>query len=184
MYGLVNKALEQMIVENYGEESWTIIKEEAKVDVNVFISNISYPDEFTYNLVGAASTKLQIEANDLLHDFGKYWVLNTGAKSYQSLFEAGGSTLKEFLINLQDFHARVMLYYPNLSPPTFFVENIQEESLDLHYMSHRKGLTEFVRGLLDGLAEYYGTDIDIEAFAGPLGPKSHDIFHIMFIGKE
>ena len=181
MYGLVNKALEQMIIESYGDKSWKAIKDKADDDINVFISNISYPDDITYKLVGAASAELNIEAGILLYDFGKYWVLKTGAQSYRSLFEAAGSTLKEFLLKLQDFHARVMLYYPNLTPPTFFIENIQDKSLDVHYMSHRKGLTEFVRGLLDGLAEYYETNIHVEAFSGPDGPMSHDIFHIKFI---
>lgn len=181
MYGLVNKALENMIIENHGENNWMAIKKRANLDINAFISNVSYPDEVTYNLISSTSAELNMNHKLILYDFGKYWVLRTGVDSYGELFQSAGSSLKEFLINLQDFHARVMLYYPKLSPPTFFVANVNEESLDLHYKSHRHGLTEFVRGLIDGLAELYDTQVVIEFNAGFDGHMAHDIFHIKFI---
>lgn len=180
MYGLVNKALQNMLTEHHGEKNWKLIKQRANVDINVFISNLDYPDQITYNLIEAASDELNVDASILLHNFGKYWVLKTGAESYGDLFKSAGETLKDFLINLPDFHARVMLYYPNLSPPTFFIENVKEESLDLHYMSHRLGLTEFVRGLIHGLSEFYDTSVEVYSRPGMEGQLAHDIFTIEF----
>ena len=58
MYGLVNKAVEELVVSNFGEDKWELIKSKAGVDVDVFISNESYPDSMTYDLVGAASEVL------------------------------------------------------------------------------------------------------------------------------
>ena len=55
MYGLVNKAIEDLVVSNFGEDKWEAIKAKAGVDVEVFVSNEAYPDDITYNLVGAAS---------------------------------------------------------------------------------------------------------------------------------
>ena len=39
MYGLVNRAIEGLVVENYGDNVWEEIKAKAKIDIDVFISN-------------------------------------------------------------------------------------------------------------------------------------------------
>ena len=33
MYGIVNKAIEELVIENFGEQKWEIIKEKSGVDV-------------------------------------------------------------------------------------------------------------------------------------------------------
>ena len=45
MYGMVNKAVEDMVCMHHGEEAWEQIKSKAGVDVEVFVSNEGYPDE-------------------------------------------------------------------------------------------------------------------------------------------
>ena len=55
MYGMVNKAIEDLVRSNFGEDSWNRIKERAGVDEVAFISNEPYPDDVTFRLVGAAS---------------------------------------------------------------------------------------------------------------------------------
>ena len=56
MYGMVNKALEEMIRSRYGDSAWEAVRCEAKVAIEVFISNDAYPDELTYNLVALPVT--------------------------------------------------------------------------------------------------------------------------------
>ena len=56
MYGLVNKAIEDLAIAVGGKEAWGQIKEEAGVDLVAFVSMDAYPDELTYSLVGAASS--------------------------------------------------------------------------------------------------------------------------------
>lgn len=55
MYGIVNKAIEDLVKVNFGEDKWDAIKEKSGVDVDFFISNEPYDDEITYKLAGAAS---------------------------------------------------------------------------------------------------------------------------------
>ena len=57
MYGLVNKAVEGLVVSNFGEETWEQIKGRASVDIDMFISNDSYPDSITYDLLVAEPRK-------------------------------------------------------------------------------------------------------------------------------
>ena len=71
MYGMVNKALQSLITQDYGEEAWESIKKEAGVEVQHFVSNDGYPDEVTYKLVAAACKTLHADATKLLFAFGQ-----------------------------------------------------------------------------------------------------------------
>ena len=72
------------------------------------MSNESYDDSVTFNLAGAASEVLGISVSEVLVAFGEYWVLRTGQEKYGALLKAGGSNFSEFMINLPNFHSRVM----------------------------------------------------------------------------
>ena len=148
MYGMVNKAVEDMVVIHHGELIWEQIKSKAGVEVEVFMSNESYSDDITYNLVAAASEVLKVPAEQILIGFGEHWVLHTAQAGYGGLMNAAGKTLPEFMRNLPNFHSRVTMIFPKLQPPHFEGTDITERSLKLHYHSHRKGLAPFVMGLM------------------------------------
>ncbi len=90
MYGMVNRAIEEMVCAQYGEQSWAQIAARAAIDVDVFVSNEGYPDEMTYALVDAASQVLDVPATQMLEEFGRYWVLHTARTGYGDLLAAGG----------------------------------------------------------------------------------------------
>lgn len=112
MYGMVNKAVEDMVCSNYSEAVWEKIKLRAGVDVDVFMSNESYSDDITYRLVGAASEVLQLPAEQILIGFGEHWVLHTAQEGYGGLMSAAGKNLPDFLRNLPRFHDRVAMIFP------------------------------------------------------------------------
>jgi len=178
MYGIVNKAIESLVIENFGEAKWKIIKETSGIDVDFFMSNEPYDDDITYKLAGAVSKEMNITVSDVLITFGEYWVLKTGKEKYGNLMEAGGSNLKDFLKNLPSFHNRVMLFYPKLTPPEFKVTHIEERSLHVHYFSKREGLKEFVRGLLQGLGKLYNTPVQIELIEDRDAGADHEVFKV------
>jgi hypothetical protein len=180
MYGIVNQAIQGLVVENFGEDKWQRIKEKAGVKVEYFLSDQSYDDEITFNLVGAASSVLESPATAILEAFGKYWVLKTGMEKYGNLMKAGGNSFKEFLQNLPHFHSRIMLIYPKLSPPEFMVETIDENTILLHYYSSRDGLTHFVIGLIHGIAEMFKTSCSMELKSSEKKDVWHDVFEITF----
>jgi hypothetical protein len=142
------------------------------------LSNEAYDDAVTYKLAIAASEVLGLSLTQVLIAFGEFWVLNTGKKKYGALMETGGSNLKEFLINLPNFHNRVALIYPNLAPPEFRISHLTEQGLQLHYHSHRPGLKEFVRGLVQGLSKLYDTPTKIEIIASRDEGHDHEIYAI------
>lgn len=178
MYGIVNKAIEELITENFGADKWDAIKEKSGVDIDYFISNEPYDDDITYKLAGAASEVMSITVNDVLIAFGEWWVLRTVKEKYGGLMDAGGSTLKDFLINLPMFHNRVMMIYPKLTPPEFKVSDLTESGLHLHYFSKRAGLKEFVRGILQGLSKSYNTPLTIELIEDRDTGSNHEVFKL------
>ena len=55
MYGLVNKAVEGLVRERFGEETGEEVKRKAGVDADVFVGMEQCPDDATSKLVAAAS---------------------------------------------------------------------------------------------------------------------------------
>ena len=178
MYGIVNKAIEDLVKTNFGEEKWDAIKAHSGVDIDYFISNEAYDDNITFNLVGSVGEIMGMPVSDVLHAFGEWWILKTGKEKYGGLMEAGGQNLKEFLINLPIFHNRIMLMYPKLTPPEFKVSDIEERSIHVHYFSKREGLQEFVRGLLSGLGKMYDTPTEIQLLQSRDDGSNHEIFKV------
>ncbi len=178
MYGIVNKAIEDLVIENFGEKKWDAIKLRSGVDVDFFIGNDPYDDDITYKLAGAVAEEMNIPLGAVLETFGEWWVLRTGKEKYGSLMEAGGNSLREFLINLPVFHNRVILIFPKLTPPEFKITDLKEQSLHLHYFSKREGLQDFVRGLLYGLGKMYNAPTTVELIQSRNEGSSHEIFRV------
>ena len=162
MYGLVNKAIEDMVRSSYGDDVWQKIKEEAEISIEIFSSMEGYPDDVTHRLVKAASKILSMSASEIMEAFGAYWVKYTAEEGYGEILEISGDNLPEFLDNLDDLHARVGVSFPKLEPPSFECTDVEDNSLNLHYYSHREGLAPMVIGLVKGLGERFETEVRVE----------------------
>ena len=178
MYGIINKAIQELVTENYGEEKWHKILALSAIEEDFFISNEPYDDDITFKLANAVSKEMNININDVLLTFGEWWVVKTTKDKYGTLMQSGGATFKEFVMNLPVFHNRVMLIYPKLTPPEFKVTDVCETSLQLHYISSREGLQEFVRGLIQGLGIMFNTPVNIDLIQSRENGNSHEIFKI------
>ena len=70
MYGLVNKAIQDLVTEKFGEEKWVEIKKLSGFQDDFFVGLQSYPDDLTYTLVKNASKVLGADASVVLELFG------------------------------------------------------------------------------------------------------------------
>ncbi len=177
MYGMVNKAVQDLIVTNHGAGVWENIRQQAGVEEEMFISSETYPDELTFRLVAAASAVLAVPAEVVLNEFGRWWILKTTQEGYGHLMKAGGKSLGEFLANLPNFHTRIVMM-PALRPPEFECSDVEKNSLRLHYRSHRRGLSAFVIGLLDGLGEMFATPVTLCHEQRQDDGADHDVFQV------
>lgn len=162
MYGLVNQAVKDLVVSQFGEDKWNAICEEAQSPTKDFVNMQYYPDSVTYGLVGAASKHLGLPAETILLEFGKYWVKYTAKTGYGPIMDLFGHDFKSCLIGLNNLHARMGLSMPELTPPRFDFKEVATHLYKVEYQSKRAGLEPFVKGLLLGLAEKFGTQVEID----------------------
>jgi Haem-NO-binding len=102
MYGLVNKAIQDMVCSKFGLETWQTIKQAAAVQDDSFSSMEGYPDDVTHRLVKAASTVLELAPAQVMEAFGEFWVEYTADQGYGELMDMSGDDLPEFLDNLDN----------------------------------------------------------------------------------
>lgn len=162
MYGLVNRAIEQLVVSTGGEAAWQRVCRRAGVAAEGFVAMCPYDDGITYRLVGAVSEELGLAPEQVLEAFGNYWVLYTAEEGYGELMHACGEDLRQFLDNLNELHGRIETIFPGLRPPHFEVQDVAPGEYWLHYGSEREGLAPMVVGLLKGLAKRFGQAVEIE----------------------
>ena len=155
MYGLVNKALEDMVKNRFGQPEWNEVRRRAGVDIEVFVSNHGYSDDITYKLVDAVCERTKLPADQVLKDFGRHWILKTARDGYGELLALGGKSVPEFLRNLPNFHARVSLIFPHLEPPRFQMHEPHSDPLgpSLSLTSRR------TRAICDGLDRWNRHDV-------------------------
>lgn len=180
LYGLVNLAIREMIQSRFGEDTWKDVCSEAGLERGTFEAMTSYPDSITYDLVGASSTVLKTEPEQLLQDFGEYWVLFSGKTVHGPLMSTQGKTFVEFVQQLDAMHSRIAMTFTDLSPPSFRCSNISENALTLHYYSHREGLAPFVIGLMRGVGKMFGLTLTTTPTVSKGPTCDHVQFHVTF----
>jgi Haem-NO-binding len=182
MYGLVNKAIQDMVCSKFGLETW----QTAAVQDDSFSSMEGYPDDVTHRLVKAASSVLALSPAQVMEAFGEFWVEYTATQGYGELMDMSGDDLPEFLDNLDNMHARVGVSFPKLQPPSFNCSDTTtdsatgDEALKLHYHSHREGLAPMIVGLVKGLGSRFNTDVDITHTCSKADGASHDEFLVKY----
>lgn len=182
MYGLVNRAFQELVCARYGEPIWQQIRIKAGVEDEVFVRMDSYPDAVTYQLMEAASDVLQTPSDVLLEEFGRHWMRYTSLEGYGDLLADMGSNFHQALAGLDGMHARVGLLYPDLRPPLFRCTDITLDGLRLHYHSERTGFAHMVVGLVEGLGEKFGLKVGITHAVARGAVQDHDSFDIRILG--
>jgi len=148
MYGLVNRAIQQMVCTQHGEDFWQRVKDRAELkDLDYFLTYQAYPDDVAHRLVAAATVELGLSADQIMQAFGEYWITNTALEGYEQLLESTSETLPDFLDQLDNLHARAAVAFPELQPPSFRCEHRADRSITLEYRSKRKGLAPMVTDL-------------------------------------
>ena len=169
MYGMVNKAIEQMVRRHFGDTAWGAVKRRAGATQEVFVSTEIYPDELTVRLIAATAECTGTRVTEVLQRFTEYWVLDAPGSEYGHLFGIAGRSLGQYLANLPQLHDRIALQFPALQPPRLLVTERTERSLRLHYFGRRPGLNALMKGFIRGAAKRFATPVRLtrEPSVGP-----------------
>jgi len=132
MYGMIHKAIRDMVKTVHGEQAWLSVLNESGAADGDFLSLRSYNDEIAYNLVGACSKILGAPAEACLEDFGRFWILVTASEHYGDMMRSYGQDTFSLLGKMDEMHESI-----------------------------RAGLSPFVLGLVLGLGEFYSEPVSI-----------------------
>jgi len=179
MKGIINKGIQDLVESKFGSETWDKVKEVAGCNEPFFAAGKDYPDELTVSLVEVVSETTGLSIEDVMVEFGKFWVPNTGCKSYPSYFQIAGTSSREFLMNMDKVHTLVTRSLPNAAPPRFEYEELEDGRLLMHYKSSRR-LCPVLRGLILGVGIHHDEELQVEEIACSLRGDPHCIMEVTF----
>ncbi|MBN1297538.1 heme NO-binding domain-containing protein [bacterium] len=160
MKGIINKGIKDFIEYQFGSENWNRVRLQAQCPSILFSVAEDYPDKLTEDLFVAAVIILNRPVDDLMSDFGKFWVSNTGRRAYPTLFEIAGRNSRSFLKNMDKIHRIATRNIPNAHPPELKCTDLQNGNLLMHYKSPRK-LCSVLRGLIQGVGVYFQEELTV-----------------------
>ncbi len=178
MYGMVNQAMQKMVVDIHGEDTWLRIRERAGCDIEAFVRMDAYSDSVTYSLVGAAVEELEAEPAALLHAFGVYWISYAQSAGYGDFFQTCDS-YPSFVQQLDAMHARLQMAFRELRAPQFACTLESPDAVRVIYRSHRHGLDPFVVGLFEGLGPVFNVNAAVSKTAEHVSEESGVEIHYL-----
>jgi hypothetical protein len=161
MYGLMNRGFEDLVLSIGGEPLWDEVRTRAGLTDLTVSAMRNYPDSLTDDLVLATAQVLGMSREQVLRALGRRWMQYTVRAGYGPLLALAGGTLPAFLRSLDALHSRIALSMPGSTPPSFTVFERDSGHFRLEYRSTRSGFAPLVIGLLEGLAELFGTPVSV-----------------------
>lgn len=161
MYGMVVKALADVVRARADEQAWEAVCSHAGTSTH-FVGTRDYPEQLVAELVVHSAAALATSTEEVLRALGRHWIRYTGREGWGPLLQALGPDLVGALQRLDALHVRVGLALPHLRPPSFRVSQVDDEGLLLHYRSSRPALEPMVCGLVEELGLLFGSPVDVQ----------------------
>lgn len=159
MKGVIFNLLEEIVRDEFGEDTWDALLAAAKLD-GAYTSLGNYPDEDLTRIVMAAAAALKKEPQEIVRWAGER-AAPKFAQRYPKFFSAHTSA-RSFVLTLNEIiHPEVRKIYPGANVPVFEFDTRSEATLVVFYSSARK-LCAFAEGLVTGVAAHYGEEARIE----------------------
>jgi hypothetical protein len=160
MKGTIVKCLQELVTEQFGKDTWQQSLEDAGIRRNTMFLTITDVDDATVmNVIQAVCRNVGITLEQAADAFGDYWV-NVYSQKLYAQFYANHTTAKDFLLDMDKLHLSMTKTMPTAHPPRFRYEWSQENTLIIHYQSHR-GLIDFVVGLAKGVGTFYQETLNV-----------------------
>ena len=159
MKGLVLTFFEDMVIEDYGLDTWTSILEEAGLE-GAYTAAMNYPDEEIIQLVEKLSGITGVAGDALVTVFGTRMFPRFVERYPQFIDEK--QDLLGFLHSVNDvIHMEVRKLYPEAALPEFEYDWPAANVLLMKYKSSRQ-LCSLALGLIQAAADHYRTGCTIE----------------------
>lgn len=160
MKGIIAISLKRLVKKEYGLDKWYDILERSGFSKYKLIKASDDLDDAGFmKIIESTCVVLDITLEQAADAFGDYWV-NEYAPEVYAVYYKNAKTAKEFILNMNTVHQKVVLNLENARPPTFEFEWKDDNTLHISYKSHRN-LAVLMIGLLKGVSRYYNEDLQI-----------------------
>ena len=166
-------------MQRVSKAAWQGIEQQLGLGAADFITARVYADEQTLALCAVCATTLNLEPSDFFEEFGEFWVGFAASGPYRGVMKATGSSLPEFITNLDRMHGTIRAAMPDAQTPLFELVEHADDSLLVRYRSPRQGLEPLVKGLLLGLIGFFGDKGTVDQLPSQPG---HTDFRISMAG--
>ncbi|HHF7373678.1 TPA: heme NO-binding domain-containing protein [Legionella bozemanae] len=179
MKGIVFTSLNDMIIEQYGIETWDhIVTQMDLPSGGSYTVGGTYADTELSQLIYALVKIKNLEFSVFLESFGEY-MFSILLNKY-SIFLKKDMSLKEFLKSVDGtIHVEVKKLYPHEKLPSITYEETSPNQLIMLYRSPRK-LCYFAIGLIKGAAKHFKKKITINHTLCMLQKNDHCRLEITF----
>jgi len=160
MKGIIVECLGKLVVTQFGQDKWEkSLKDVGLSPFRVFWPSSDIDDAKVMELVAAVCKNLDISLAQAADAFGEYWINSYTPYTYPQYY-ARHSTARDFLLDLNNIHLEMTRMMQDAQPPKFDYTWRDDETLVIHYKSHR-GLVDFVVGIAKGVGKYYEENLDV-----------------------
>lgn len=154
MHGIILYGLKHFVVDEYGDDAWNAVLQEADVDQTLFIPSTTYSDDVVLEIVTTGAELTGAEPAELQYEFGRY-IVPSLVETYGVHVDTNWSSLE--LIENVETYIHEALRQKDLgeyTPPGLGAERNGPDAVLVTYASDRQ-LCHVARGILDGIADYY-----------------------------
>ena len=161
MKGMVFTEFLDMVEEHHGSAvADALIARSGSATDGAYTAVGTYDHAELVRMVQALAETTGAPVPEVLRGFGRH-LAGRFARAYARFFE-GAPTLIDFLAGIDDhIHVEVRKLYPDAELPEFVITERGEDHLRMVYRSSRH-LQDLARGLIEGTAAHYRTEVTIE----------------------
>lgn len=156
MFGLVNRAIQNFVEDNYGAPCWDAVARRAALESRDFESMLSYPDEVTERVLLGCEAVLGTERSMILEDLGLYLVTHPNMEPVRRLMRFSGGEFEDFLLSLDELHKRVKVAVSALDMPSIAVRATGPQTFSLYVGAGYPGFGAVLHGMIKAMADDYG----------------------------
>ena len=163
MYGMVNQAIKEMVVDEIGLDLWNKVCDKLGTSRDDFTKFEQYDDKVTLNLVVKVCELTGKDAPEILENFGKFWIEYAYRSEYSAILATFSKNPLLLIKSLNSLHERVEMNFDKLDAPSFdLIEETSNKILINYYSDRDMPLEFFVKGLFSGIFDHFGWKSKVE----------------------
>jgi len=159
MHGIVNRSIQQFIVDVYGASLWAEIAVLVGAPADGFEALLQYDDTMTLALIETAALHLGRRRESFLEDLGAHLI---SRETLRRLLRFGGMDYTDFLFSLNELQGRAQMALPDLELPSLSLRARSDGQFTLEVRAETEGWGAVFTGLLRAMADDYGALVLIE----------------------